>query len=36
MRIGVLGTTIAADDRTAVALGAPKQRALLAALALHH
>ena len=36
MRIGVLGTTIAADDRGSIPLGGPKQRALLAALGLHH
>ncbi|HEY0950951.1 AfsR/SARP family transcriptional regulator, partial [Nocardioides sp.] len=35
MRIGVLGTTVAADSSGAVGLGGPKQRALLAALALH-
>jgi DNA-binding SARP family transcriptional activator len=35
MRIGVLGTTVAADDSGPVNLGGPKQRALLAALALH-
>ncbi|MBA2952459.1 AAA family ATPase [Nocardioides sp. MAH-18] len=35
MRIGVLGTTVAADDSGPVTLGGPKQRALLAALALH-
>ncbi len=35
MRIGVLGTTVAADASGPVNLGGPKQRALLAALALH-
>src|SRR6478735_8689574 len=35
MRIGVLGTTVAEDDTGPVSLGGPKQRALLAALALH-
>lgn len=35
MRIGVLGTTVAANDSGPVSLGGPKQRALLAALALH-
>ena len=35
MRIGVLGTTTAADASGPVSLGGPKQRALLAALALH-
>src|SRR4051812_39722152 len=35
MRIGVLGTTVAADGTGPVNLGGPKQRALLAALALH-
>lgn len=35
MRIGVLGTTVAADASGPVGLGGPKQRALLAALALH-
>src|SRR4051794_3755082 len=35
MRIGVLGTTAAADGAGPVNLGGPKQRALLAALALH-
>jgi DNA-binding SARP family transcriptional activator len=35
MRIGVLGSTIATDEHNPVALGGPKQRALLAALALH-
>ncbi|MGB0100822.1 MAG: BTAD domain-containing putative transcriptional regulator, partial [Nocardioides sp.] len=35
MRIGVLGTTVASDTTGAVNLGGPKQRALLAALALH-
>src|SRR4051812_10103830 len=35
MRIGVLGTTVAADGTGPVSLGGPKQRALLAALALH-
>lgn len=35
MRIGVLGTTVATDDSGPVNLGGPKQRALLAALALH-
>lgn len=35
MRIGVLGTTTAADATDAVPLGGPKQRALLGALALH-
>ena len=35
MRIGVLGTTVAADSSGPVALGGPKQRALLAALAMH-
>src|SRR5690242_11239595 len=35
MRIGVLGTTVATDDTGPVSLGGPKQRALLAALALH-
>lgn len=35
MRIGVLGTTIAEDESGPVNLGGPKQRALLAALALH-
>lgn len=35
MRIGVLGTTVAATPSGPVNLGGPKQRALLAALALH-
>jgi DNA-binding SARP family transcriptional activator len=35
MRIGVLGTTVATDSSGPVSLGGPKQRALLAALALH-
>jgi DNA-binding SARP family transcriptional activator len=35
MRIGVLGTTVATDPDGPVNLGGPKQRALLAALALH-
>lgn len=35
MRIGVLGTTVATDASGPVGLGGPKQRALLAALALH-
>ena len=35
MRIGVLGTTVATDAPGPVNLGGPKQRALLAALALH-
>ncbi|MDI6908555.1 BTAD domain-containing putative transcriptional regulator [Nocardioides sp.] len=35
MRIGVLGTTVATDSAGPVGLGGPKQRALLAALALH-
>lgn len=35
MRIGVLGTTVAEDADGPVSLGGPKQRALLAALALH-
>ena len=35
MRIGVLGTTVATDASGPVNLGGPKQRALLAALALH-
>lgn len=35
MRIGVLGTTVASDSSGPVNLGGPKQRALLAALALH-
>ena len=35
MRIGVLGTTLATDASGPVALGGPKQRALLAALAMH-
>jgi DNA-binding SARP family transcriptional activator len=35
MRIGVLGTTVATEGGDAVSLGGPKQRALLAALALH-
>lgn len=35
MRIGVLGTTSAADTSGSVGLGGLKQRALLAALALH-
>ncbi|MFC4784803.1 BTAD domain-containing putative transcriptional regulator [Nocardioides sp. MAHUQ-72] len=36
MRISVLGSTAASREGTAVDLGTPKQRALLAALALHH
>ncbi|HTW14706.1 MAG TPA: BTAD domain-containing putative transcriptional regulator [Nocardioides sp.] len=35
MRIGVLGTTTAADDSDTIPLGGPKQRALLGVLALH-
>ncbi|HEU5037333.1 MAG TPA: BTAD domain-containing putative transcriptional regulator [Nocardioides sp.] len=35
MRIGVLGTTVASDSSGPVNLGGPKQRALLATLALH-
>ncbi|MFC7496287.1 MULTISPECIES: BTAD domain-containing putative transcriptional regulator [unclassified Nocardioides] len=35
MRIGVLGTTVATGSDGPVNLGGPKQRALLAALALH-
>ena len=35
MRIGVLGTTVATDGSGPVGIGGPKQRALLAALALH-
>ena len=35
MQIGVLGTTVATDPDGPVNLGGPKQRALLAALALH-
>ncbi|GAA4720078.1 BTAD domain-containing putative transcriptional regulator [Nocardioides conyzicola] len=35
MRIGVLGTTVASTPAGPVNLGGPKQRALLAALALH-
>lgn len=35
MRIGVLGTTVATGPSGPVSLGGPKQRALLAALALH-
>lgn len=35
MRIGVLGTTVATGPAGPVGLGGPKQRALLAALALH-
>lgn len=35
VQIGVLGTTVAADASGPVNLGGPKQRALLAALALH-
>lgn len=35
MRIGVLGTTVAHDPSGPVNLGGPKQRALLAAMALH-
>ncbi len=35
MRIGVLGTTVASAPSGPVSLGGPKQRALLAALALH-
>ncbi|KQW53171.1 hypothetical protein ASC77_02415 [Nocardioides sp. Root1257] len=35
MRIGVLGTTVASTPEGPVGLGGPKQRALLAALALH-
>ncbi|WP_345525536.1 BTAD domain-containing putative transcriptional regulator [Nocardioides endophyticus] len=35
MRIGVLGTTVASEPSGPVNLGGPKQRALLAALALH-
>ncbi len=35
MRIGVLGTTVATGASGSVSLGGPKQRALLAALALH-
>ncbi len=35
MRIGVLGTTVASTASGPVNLGGPKQRALLAALALH-
>src|SRR4051794_38822754 len=35
MRIGVLGTTVATTPAGPVGLGGPKQRALLAALALH-
>uniref|UniRef100_UPI0025F64AC0 BTAD domain-containing putative transcriptional regulator n=1 Tax=Nocardioides sp. TaxID=35761 RepID=UPI0025F64AC0 len=35
MQIGVLGTTVASDDSGPINLGGPKQRALLAALALH-
>ncbi|MDF1606304.1 BTAD domain-containing putative transcriptional regulator [Nocardioides sp. YIM 152315] len=35
MRIGVLGTTVATGSAGPVNLGGPKQRALLAALALH-
>jgi DNA-binding SARP family transcriptional activator/tetratricopeptide (TPR) repeat protein len=35
MRIGVLGTTVASAPSGPVGLGGPKQRALLAALALH-
>src|SRR3954465_12039682 len=35
MRIGVLGTTVASDSSGPVGLGGPKQRALLAVLALH-
>lgn len=35
MRIGVLGTTVAHDPSGPVSLGGPKQRALLAAMALH-
>ena len=36
MRISVLGSTAASRDGVALDLGTPKQRALLAALALHH
>ncbi len=35
MLIGVLGSTTAGDERGPVTVGGPKQRALLAALALH-
>lgn len=35
MRIGVLGTTVASAPSGPVSLGGPKQRALLAALAMH-